>query len=110
LRLILTNLLSNAIRYLPHYNQIQFKLMRQKQQLTFEIRDWGIGIPAEDQPYLFEPFYRGRNASNIPGTGLGLSIVKQLVDLQQGGTSGQNSIGSWHNGASDAVDSVSLLY
>ena len=84
LRLILTNLLSNSIRYSPHCQQIQFKLMRQKQQITFQIQDWGIGIPLEDQPYLFEPFYRGRNASNIPGTGLGLSIVKQLVDLHQG--------------------------
>ncbi|WP_088889451.1 PAS domain-containing sensor histidine kinase [Leptolyngbya ohadii] len=84
LRLILTNLLSNAIRYSPSCPQVQFKLMYQKQQVTFEIRDWGIGIPAEDQPHLFEPFYRGRNTSNIPGTGLGLSIVKQLVDLQQG--------------------------
>lgn len=94
LRLILTNLLSNAIRYSPNSQQIQFKLIRQKQQISFEIRDWGMGIPPEDQPYLFEPFYRGRNTSNIPGTGLGLSIVKQLVDLQQGSLQVKTRLGT----------------
>ena len=37
------------------------------------VQDSGLGIPPEDYPYLFEPFHRGKNVSNIPGTGLGLS-------------------------------------
>ncbi len=84
LRSILTNLLSNSIRYSPEPATIQFSLIRRSDCLQFQVRDRGIGIPSEDLPYLFDPFHRGRNVSNIPGTGLGLSIVKKFVDLLHG--------------------------
>jgi len=84
LRSILTNLLSNAIRYTPVDRPIRLKLARRQQQLILQVQDEGVGIPPADRRHLFEPFQRGRNVSNIPGTGLGLSIVKQFVDLQQG--------------------------
>lgn len=84
LRPILSNLLSNAIRYTPDDKAISLKLAKRYNQLIFQVQDNGIGIPSEDRPHLFEPFHRGRNVSNIPGTGLGLSIVKQFVDLQRG--------------------------
>ncbi|MGG6296363.1 PAS domain-containing sensor histidine kinase [Leptolyngbya sp. AN02str] len=84
LRSILTNMLSNSIRYSPHATPIEFKLRRYKQMVVFHIGDRGIGIPPEDLPYLFEPFHRGKNVSNIPGTGLGLSIVKEFVELLHG--------------------------
>ena len=84
LRPILSNLLSNAIRYTPDDKAISLKLAKRHNQLIFQVQDNGIGIPPEDRPHLFEPFHRGRNVSNIPGTGLGLSIVKQFVDLQRG--------------------------
>ncbi len=81
---ILTNILSNAIRYSPAPAPIQFKVVKYHDQVTLHIADAGIGIPAEDLPHLFEPFHRGRNVSNIAGTGLGLNIVKRFVDLQGG--------------------------
>ena len=84
LRPILSNLLSNAIRYTPDEKAIYLKLAKRHNQLIFQVQDDGIGIPPEDKPHLFEPFHRGRNVSNIPGTGLGLSIVKQFVELQRG--------------------------
>ena len=84
LRPILSNLLSNAIRYTPDDKAISLKLAKRHNQLIFQVQDNGIGIPSEDRPHLFEPFHRGRNVSNIPGTGLGLSIVKQFVELQRG--------------------------
>ena len=84
LRSILSNLLTNAIRYTPEDRIIRLKLSKRQGQLIFQVQDEGIGITPEDRRHLFEPFHRGRNVSNIPGTGLGLSIVKQLVDLQQG--------------------------
>ncbi|MEM9815219.1 MAG: PAS domain-containing sensor histidine kinase [Cyanobacteria bacterium P01_D01_bin.6] len=84
LRSILSNLLSNAIRYTPDENAIRLKLARRREMLILQVQDEGMGIPREDKRQLFEPFHRGRNVSNIPGTGLGLSIVKQFVDLQQG--------------------------
>lgn len=91
LRSILGNLLSNAMRYAPN-QPIELHLHKRQQQLTFQVKDQGIGIPSEDQRHLFEPFHRGRNVSNIPGTGLGLSIVKQCVDLQRGTISVQSQI------------------
>jgi len=84
LRSILTNILSNALRYTPEPGHIYFKVYKHKDRVMFHITDQGIGIPPEDLPYLFEPFHRGRNVSNIAGTGLGLNIVKRFVDLQQG--------------------------
>ncbi|NJN86683.1 MAG: PAS domain S-box protein [Leptolyngbyaceae cyanobacterium SL_7_1] len=84
LRSILTNILANAIRYTPDPGLIQFKVIKQKDHVSFQIADQGIGIPSDDLPYLFEPFHRGRNVSNIAGTGLGLNIVKRFVDLQGG--------------------------
>jgi PAS domain S-box-containing protein len=84
LRSILSNLLSNAIRYTPDHKTIRLSLAQRKGQIIFRVQDEGIGIPSDDRRDLFEPFHRGQNVSNIPGTGLGLSIVKQFIDLQHG--------------------------
>lgn len=81
---ILTNLLSNAIKYSSEDGMIYFDLIYQEQEIIFQIKDEGIGIPQEDQQRLFEPFHRGQNVGNIEGTGLGLAIVKQSVDLHCG--------------------------
>ncbi len=84
LRSILTNILTNAIRYTPPPGRIQFKVSKHTDYVVFQITDQGIGIAPEDLPHIFEPFHRGRNVSNIGGTGLGLNIVKRFVDLQGG--------------------------
>ncbi|NCJ06414.1 PAS domain S-box protein [Synechococcales cyanobacterium C] len=84
LRSILSNLLSNAIRYTPDNQAITLRLAKWQNQVILRVQDNGMGIPLCDRRDLFKPFHRGRNVSNIPGTGLGLSIVKQFVDLQNG--------------------------
>lgn len=84
LRSILTNILSNSIRYSRDQSPINLRLSKRNSQVIFQISDRGIGIPREDLPHLFEPFHRGKNVSNIPGTGLGLNIVKRFVDLHDG--------------------------
>ncbi len=84
LRSILTNVLSNSIRYSREQSPIHLRLSKRRGQVTFQIDDRGIGIPREDLPHLFEPFHRGKNVSNIPGTGLGLNIVKRFVELHNG--------------------------
>ncbi|MBD2256699.1 PAS domain S-box protein [Pseudanabaena sp. FACHB-2040] len=94
LRSILTNILSNSIRYSPAHSPIQFRISKRNQHATFQIKDQGIGIPPEDLPYLFEPFHRGRNVSNIAGTGLGLNIVKRFLDLQHGTVKVDSQVGS----------------
>lgn len=84
LRQILTNLLTNAIKYSPSHNLVNFSLTKNNNQILFKISDRGIGIPEADQANLFEPFHRASNVGTIAGTGLGLAIVKKCVDLHQG--------------------------
>jgi len=84
LRQILNNLLSNAVKYSPAGSEVTFSLARRDEQAVIEIQDRGIGIPAKDQPRLFESFHRASNVENRPGTGLGLAIVKKSVELHGG--------------------------
>jgi signal transduction histidine kinase len=84
LRHILTNLISNAIKYSPKGGRVQIKLVGEPEQATFHIQDEGIGILPADVEELFTIFHRGSNVEAIPGTGLGLAIVKQCVDLHNG--------------------------
>lgn len=93
LRYILTNLLSNAIKYSPQGGEIRFNVVCQDDSATFQIQDFGIGIPLKDQQCLFETFHRASNVGSIPGTGLGLSIVKKCVDLHQGQIYLQSQLG-----------------
>lgn len=81
---ILGNLLSNAVKYSPDNIGIKFTISCKKGQVIFKIQDWGIGIPPEDIPHLFESFYRAKNVGNILGTGLGLAIVKRCVNVHKG--------------------------
>jgi PAS domain S-box-containing protein len=84
LRHILSNLLSNALKYSPEGSTVQFDLTCLNNKAIFQIRDQGIGIPPADQTRLFESFHRANNVGTIQGTGLGLAIAKQCVDLHQG--------------------------
>ena len=84
LRSILTNILTNAVKYSACDRAIRFKLTTSKKGVIFTIQDYGVGIPQEDLKYIFEPFHRGKNVSNIPGTGLGLNIVKTFIAFLNG--------------------------
>ena len=81
---ILNNLLSNASKFSSETSVIDFKIEKKGENVLIQISDDGIGIPADDQKYLFERFFRTKNAANIEGTGLGLNIVKQYTDLMGG--------------------------
>lgn len=81
---ILTNLLSNALKYSPDGGEIIFKVDQLNSTLEFTLSDKGIGIPDQEKENLFEPFYRCKNASKIKGTGLGLAIVKRSVESHGG--------------------------
>ncbi|MGB3513765.1 MAG: PAS domain-containing sensor histidine kinase [Microcoleaceae cyanobacterium] len=93
LRHILYNLLENAIKYSPQGGHVYLKLSCLNNQAIFQIEDEGIGIPATEQKYLFDSFYRATNAANIQGTGLGLAIVKSSVDLHHGQITIESEIG-----------------
>ncbi len=94
LRHILNNLLSNAVKYSPPGSEVTFSLARRDEHAVIEIQDRGIGIPAPDQPRLFESFHRASNVENRPGTGLGLAIVKKSVELHGGEISVDSTVGS----------------
>ncbi|MEB3295838.1 MAG: ATP-binding protein [Synechococcales bacterium] len=81
---ILSNLLSNAMKYSPQGSLIQLILEGNSHLVSFQVQDQGIGIPAEDLEHLYDPFYRGRNVNAIAGTGLGLAVVKKCVELHHG--------------------------
>ncbi len=83
-RQIISNLVSNAIKYTQSDKNIHINLYERNKHFIFEIRDEGVGIPADSQKELFTPFYRASNIGTVPGTGLGLAITKRSVDLLKG--------------------------
>ncbi len=87
LNIILTNLISNAVKYTPEGGKIHVAFTGTSSSLRFEISDSGIGIPAAEIPQLFSKFFRASNARTIQteGTGLGLYIVAQALQ-KLGGT------------------------
>ncbi|MBM4040337.1 MAG: HAMP domain-containing histidine kinase [Planctomycetes bacterium] len=86
LRDVLLNLVSNAIKYTPNGGRVTVASRADEASVTFEVADTGIGIPLEDQPHLFEEFFRAQNARALihEGTGLGLSIVREIVESYDG--------------------------
>lgn len=91
---IFGNLLTNSMKYSPEGGPIKFELSAQEKTVIFQIQDWGIGIPKEDQPQLFQPFYRANNVGRIPGTGLGLALVRKCVEAHGGKISVQSEVGA----------------
>jgi PAS domain S-box-containing protein len=84
LRHIMTNLISNAIKFSPEGSSVDVSCEHRKNELIFTIQDTGIGISEADQKHLFERFFRAENVSNIQGTGLGLHIISRYLDLVDG--------------------------
>ena len=81
LRILLRNLVDNAIRYSPTHSKVTVRLSHEDaQHVCLEVCDQGPGIPPEERLRVMERFYRGKD-QGASGSGLGLSIVKRIVDL-----------------------------
>lgn len=93
MRQIIMNLLSNAFKYSHQGAPVEFDLRCEDDQFVLRVKDQGIGIPAEDQPHLFENFHRGNNVGTTPGTGLGLAIVKRAVEAHRGTIGVESAVG-----------------
>jgi len=80
-RQIMIHLLNNAIKYTRGGGEVWVTASPHDDFVEIEVRDTGVGIPANDLPKVFEHFYRGRNLppEETEGAGLGLSIVQQLL-------------------------------
>ncbi len=79
---VIQTLLGNAIMYTPNGGEIQISIEEQKNNLVFSVKDSGIGIIKEEQPYIFSRFFRSHRAESIQteGLGLGLFLVKNIVE------------------------------
>ncbi|WP_309888532.1 ATP-binding protein [Archangium sp.] len=80
---ILSNLLGNALKFTPEGGRVSLQVEPMGSRVRFSVCDTGRGIPAEDLPYLFEPFWQAC-AGRKEGAGLGLAIVKGLVEAHGG--------------------------
>jgi PAS domain S-box-containing protein len=83
---VITNLITNAIKYSPHSNKIIIKTTTSPENVTVCVQDFGVGIPKDKQQKVFEQFFRvsGPAHSTIPGLGLGLYISSEIIKRQGG--------------------------
>ena len=83
---VMHNLFDNAFKYTPLEGQIRVRATIVEDRVEISVEDNGAGIPEEDLPHIFEPFYRVDKARSrkYGGTGLGLSIVRHIVALHGG--------------------------
>lgn len=83
---VLDNLLSNALKFTAAGGRVDVRLSTTDGHAVLEVEDTGLGISAEEQPLLFERFFRSSRATEkaIPGTGLGLAITKAIVERHGG--------------------------
>lgn len=83
---VLTNLLTNALRYTPAPGRVEVGVTRVGNMLAFQVKDTGVGIAPEDLSRIFERFYRVEKSRTrtLGGTGIGLTIAKALVEAMHG--------------------------
>ena len=84
MRNVITNLVSNGIKFSSEFGTIEVTSIVSEKDIVLHIKDNGIGISPEDQEHLFERFFRGTNVTNIQGTGLGLHIVGKYIEIMDG--------------------------
>ncbi len=84
LKQVILNLLDNAVKYSPPGGKIQTSLSYLNEEILLQITDNGYGIPKEDLPNIFEPFFQGGKNRKGKGWGLGLPIVKKIIESHGG--------------------------
>ncbi len=87
IKILFRNILENALRYSqPEGYSVEVSLRQKSDELTIEIQDFGCGIPEEDLPFLFEPFYRvdKSRSKKTGGYGLGMSLCKRIMEAHGG--------------------------
>jgi len=83
LRVAFSNLIENGCKFSPD-KQCCISIRFDRESISLEFRDNGIGIPPEDLENIFTPFFRGENKRYAPGNGIGLSLTQRIVTLHRG--------------------------
>ncbi|HZH09720.1 MAG TPA: PAS domain-containing sensor histidine kinase [Microvirga sp.] len=81
---VVINLLSNAVKYSGENPAVEIRVWTEGARAFCSVRDWGIGIPMDELPKIFDRFYRARTASGIAGTGIGLNFAQRIMHLHGG--------------------------
>jgi len=90
---VFENLISNAVKYSSKDTSVMVSGAIDSDHVTITVEDQGIGIPADDIPRLFQPYFRATNVSTFPGSGVGLYFVQTVVRLHGGKVSAKSEIG-----------------
>jgi len=93
LREILTNLLTNGVKYSPKGGRVELLVEREDEWLILQVSDEGMGISENEIDKIFKDFYRTDGSQNISGSGLGLSIVKHYVEMYRGEIEVESELG-----------------
>jgi len=92
---VINALLNNAVRFTDELGRVKIVVNNFVREVEILVSDTGIGIPEEDQPYIFQRFFRvSRRLSDIASVGVGLVFVKQIIDLHKGLITVQSEPGS----------------
>jgi signal transduction histidine kinase len=88
---VMHNLVGNAVKYSPRGGCVWVSVREANGWASIVVRDQGVGIPAEDLPHIFEPFWRGAQVvGHISGTGIGLANTQRIVERHGGRVSAQS--------------------
>lgn len=91
---VINNFLTNAVKYSPHGDEIKIGCVLKGKALTVSVQDFGIGIPADKQAFLFDRFYRVQESSmNFSGLGLGLFISAEIIKRHHGKVGIESEVG-----------------
>jgi signal transduction histidine kinase len=90
---VAANLLDNAIKYTPAGGRVEMSAIREGGRAVLRVRDTGMGIPADEQPRIWDRLFRGDRSRAERGLGLGLSLVKAIVEAHGGAVSADSQLG-----------------
>jgi two-component system sensor histidine kinase VicK len=92
---VLTNVVSNSIKYTPEGGRIRIQARRDQDEVVISVEDNGIGIPEKDLERIFDRFYRVDKARSreMGGTGLGLAIAQEIMEAHRGKISIASKLG-----------------